>query len=87
MAERYLPRSHYWLLKWRAAARPPIHPHDMIGHQTFSSYNDALTFFKRLPTDSELLSLTLSITETKDFTESAIASLRNNEEGNDGQGN
>lgn len=86
MAERYLPRSHYWLLKWRAAARPPIHPHGMIGHQTFSSYVDALTFFKRLPSDSELLSLTLSITETKDFTESAIASLRNKEEDNDGQG-
>lgn len=80
MAERYLPRSHYWLLKWKAGPLPPVHPEGMIGHQTFSSYVDALTFFKRLPSDSELLSLTLTTTESKDFTESALASLRNKEE-------
>lgn len=58
-------------LTWVAAPRPPVHPNEMIGKQSFLTFDDAVNFMKRQASDARFVSLTEVITRVKDRSDDA----------------
>lgn len=61
-------KESHFVLRWEAAARPPVHPKPMIGTQTFESISDARKFFKGCASDTKFISLEKVTTITEDIT-------------------
>lgn len=76
MAERFLDTSVKWELVWIAGARPPAHPKPMRGVRTFTHMQEALSFFVGLAPDAIFESLTMVLTERKDFSEDALKRIK-----------
>lgn len=58
-----------YVLKWRAAPRPSVHPNWMEGTQSFNSVEDAAAFFGRQASDAVFVSLTEIQTITTDVSD------------------
>ena len=69
---RYIPNEVCWELKWTIPPSPPVHPLSLTGRHSFDTMDAALTYFCKHLDDCILDSLTMVITERKDFTEDAI---------------
>ena len=76
MSERFLTTSSHWEMTWISGARPPVHPTPMKGRESFKSMDAALTRFSKFADDAILESLTLVITERKDFTDDALDRIK-----------
>ena len=66
-------------LEWISPPRPPVHPSEMTGRQTFRTFEDAVRFMSRQPADYRVVSLTQRGTTESDITEAAgqaIESIR-----------
>lgn len=76
MTERFLTTFSHWEMTWISGARPPVHPEPMRGRGSFKSMDAALTRFSEFADDAILESLTLVITERKDFTADALDRIK-----------
>lgn len=65
-------RSVKYLLQWRAAPRPPVHPNSMVGTQGFPTAMAASAFFKKLSPDAEFIGLTKVTTTREDVSDLII---------------
>lgn len=62
-------------LKWRAGARPPVHPEPMVGSHTFRSIDECARFMAKQAPDAELISLTEIRSKSVDVTAVLTAAL------------
>ena len=62
-------------LKWRAAARPPVHPEPMEGVQTFDTLAACVRFMSQQAADAEVISLTEIRSSSTDATAPLLSAL------------
>ena len=55
-----------YTLKWIAAPRPPTHPNEMRGCQTFPTFDAALQHMKNQAPDARFVSLTETVSASRD---------------------
>jgi hypothetical protein len=46
-----------FVLTWIAAPRPPAHPKEMVGRQSFETFGKAVKFFENLAPDAKFVSI------------------------------
>lgn len=59
----------YYVLKWKAAARHPVHPEPMIGKHSFDTVSEAVSFFNKQADDAVFISLNKVYIQTEDFSD------------------
>jgi hypothetical protein len=59
-------RDAIYILEWIAAPRPPTHPAEMNGVQSFPSMEAAVRFFARSPDDTQFVSISERATVSSD---------------------
>ena len=77
-------RDAIYILEWIAAPRPPTHPAEMNGVQSFPSIEAAVRFFARSPDDTKFVSISERVTVSSDKSDEfrlALAALQLNKKG------
>jgi hypothetical protein len=69
--------SYRYALNWIAAPRPPVHPTEMEGNQTFLTFDKAVTFMSKQAPDARFVSLSRITTTVEDVSEMARKALSN----------
>lgn len=65
-----------WILEWLAAPRPPVHPRAMTGSRRFETFDRAIAFMAQQDSDAIFISLTRERVFLSDWSDAALAVLR-----------